>query len=129
MRSNDSGHETMDNYSSTQYKADTDCIDSSSESGAAELRKKGSNSSRSSSYKNIKYLPRPMTVGGIPSTLPTPEYINLATDSHLYHTNDSEKHLNSSNSSADMKPTKGRLTCSSLVRYTIFFYFSVATNA
>ena len=49
-----------------------------------------------------------MTVGGIPSTLPTPEYINLATDSHLYHSNDSEKHLNSSNSSAEMKPTKGK---------------------
>ena len=108
MRSNDSGHETMDNYSSSQCKADTDCIDSSSESGAAELRKKSSNSSRSSSYKNIKYLPRPMTVGGIPSTLPTPEYINLATDSHLYHTNDSEKHLNSSNSSTETKPTKGK---------------------
>ena len=87
MRSNDSGHATMGNHSPNPSNANSDGIYSSSDNGSAELRKKSSISSTSSQYKNIKYLPRPMTVGGIPSSLPSPEYINVATDSTSFHTN------------------------------------------
>ena len=78
----------------------SDCIYSSSESGATELRKKSSTSSISSQYKNIKYLPRPMTVGGIPSSLPSPEYINVGADNKPYHT----KEVDSCGSLSTMVP-------------------------
>ena len=80
----------MENCSPNPSKANSDCTYSSSESGAAELRKKSSTSSTSSQYKNIKYLPRPMTVGGIPSSLPSPEYINVAADNKPYHTQEKD---------------------------------------
>ena len=85
MRSNDSGHATMGNHSPNPSNNNSDGIYSSYDNGSAELRKKSSTCSTSSQYKNIKYLPRPMTVGGIPSSLPSPEYINVATDSTSFH--------------------------------------------
>ena len=96
----------MNNYSPSQSKANSDCIYTSSDNGSAELRKKSSTSSTSSQYKNIKYLPRPMTVGGIPSSLPSPEYINVASDSPSYHTNKSESSRKAVNHSANMSDSK-----------------------
>ena len=75
----------MDNGSPNASKGNSDFIYfASSENGGAELRKKGSSASTSSQYKNIKYLPRPMTVGGIPTSLPSPEYINMKGESNTY---------------------------------------------
>jgi hypothetical protein len=75
----------MDNGSPNASKANSDFIYyPSSETGGAELRKKGSSASTSSQYKNLKYLPRPMTVGGIPTSLPSPEYINMKDESNTY---------------------------------------------
>ena len=106
MRSNDSGHATMGNHSPNPSNNNSDGIYSSYDNGSAELRKKSSTSSTSSQYKNIKYLPRPMTVGGIPSSLPSPEYINVATDSTSFHkkTNQSEN-LNQSQISKEFIAT------------------------
>ena len=75
----------MDNGSPNASKANSDVIYfPSSESGGAELRKKGSSASTSSQYKNQKYLPRPMTVGGIPTSFPSPDYINMKGESNIY---------------------------------------------
>ena len=85
LRSNDSGHATMDNGSPNASKENPDFIYfSQSESGGPELRKKGSSASTSSKYKNQKYLPRPMTIGGIPSSLPSPEYINMEHENNIH---------------------------------------------
>ena len=85
LRSNDSGHATMDNGSPNASKANSDCLYfPSSEADNTELRKKESSVPSSSQYKNQKYLPRPMTVGGIPSSLPSPEYINMETECSSY---------------------------------------------
>ena len=96
----------MDNYSPSQSKANYDCIYTSSDNGSTELRKKSSTSSTSSQYKNIKYLPRPMTVGGIPSSLPSPEYINVASDSPSCHADKSESTRKAVNHSANMSDSK-----------------------
>ena len=75
----------MDNGSPNPSKANSEynyC--SPSEGGEAELRKKGSFVYSSSVSKQHKYLPRPMTVGGLPSTIPSPEYINLKSECNSY---------------------------------------------
>ena len=106
MRSNDSGHATMGNHSPNPSNANSDGIYSSSDNGSAELRKKSSTSSTSSQYKNIKYLPRPMTVGGIPSSLPSPEYINVATDSTSFHTNEYDSSRKKANYSENINQSQ-----------------------
>ena len=88
----------MDNGSPNASKANSDVIYfPSSESGGAELRKKGSSASTSSQYKNQKYLPRPMTVGGIPTSFPSPEYINMKGESNIYS-------LSTSSQQSDISP-------------------------